>query len=124
MTAQSAPSCVAHTEAAWQALLVNSKPTLTHLDATGGAYGGGIVVEDPSAEIVVMAAAAAGGVRPGGVPANMQRPAWSHSSFHSAETMTSADTNGWRKDVYRIGAVEVSRDGGLRHKSVFGGADR
>jgi len=72
---QSAPSWVAHTEAAWHALLVNSRPTLTHFDATGGEYGGGEVYDDPSGPMVVTATAGAGGARPGGVPAKMQRPA-------------------------------------------------
>jgi hypothetical protein len=62
-------------------------------------------------------------VRPGGVPANITRPAWSHSILQSADTKTSADTKGWRKAVYRIGAVEVSPVGGLRQRSVFGGAE-
>lgn len=42
MSAQSAPSEVAHTDVAWHALLQNSSPTLTHLEAgAGGTYAGG-----------------------------------------------------------------------------------
>lgn len=63
-----------------------------------------------------------GVVCPGGAPANMTSPPWSHSSSHSAETVTSAAMNGLRNAVYSTGAVDVSREGGFLHKSVFGGA--
>ena len=62
--------------------------------------------------------------RPGGAPAKMTSPPWSHSSSQSAETVTSAAMKGLRKAVYRIGAVEVSRDGGFLQRSVLGGAAR
>ena len=62
--------------------------------------------------------------RPGGAPAKMTRPAWSHSSSQSAATVTSAAMKGLRRAVYKIGAVEVSRDGGFLHRSVLGGAAR
>jgi hypothetical protein len=72
---QSAPSCVAQTDDAWQALLQNSSPTLTHLDAGGGVYAGGAV----DSSIGVAATAGVDDdvdmVRPGGVPANMTSPA-------------------------------------------------
>lgn len=58
----------------------------------------------------------------GAAPANITRPPWSHSISQSALTVTSATTNGWRRDVKTIGAVEVSPLGGLRHRSVFGPA--
>lgn len=38
--------------------------------------------------------------------------------------MTSAAMKGLRRAVYKIGAVEVSRDGGFLHRSVLGGAAR
>ena len=42
MSDQSAPSELATTDVAWQALLQNSRPTLTHFDAGAGAtYAGG-----------------------------------------------------------------------------------
>jgi len=54
----------------------------------------------------------------------MTRPAWSHSSRQSALTVTSAETKGKRRLVKRTGAVDVSRPGGFRHRSVCGGAVR
>jgi hypothetical protein len=63
------------------------------------------------------------GTLPGGAPAKITNPPWSHSSSQSALTVTSAAINGDRSAVYRIGAVDVSRDGGFRHRSVFGGAE-
>lgn len=54
----------------------------------------------------------------------MTRPPWSHSISQSADTVTSAITKGCRRDVNSIGAVVVSRLGGLRHKSVLGAAER
>lgn len=38
--------------------------------------------------------------------------------------MTSAATNGLRNAVYRIGAVDVSREGGFLQRSVFGRATK
>ena len=61
---------------------------------------------------------------PGGGPANITSPPWSHSNSQSAETVTSAAMKGLRSAVYRIGAVDVSPDGGFLHRSVFGGAAR
>jgi hypothetical protein len=59
---------------------------------------------------------------PGGAPANITSPPWSHSSSQSADTVTSAAMKGLRRAVYRMGAVDVSREGGFLHKSVLGGA--
>jgi hypothetical protein len=65
---------------------------------------------------------AAGMTVPGGTPANITSPPWSHSSSQSADTVTSAVMNGCRKAVYSTGQVAVSIDGGFLHRSVFGGA--
>ena len=69
-------------------------------------------------------AVAAVATRPGGAPAKMTSPPWSHSSSQSAATVTSAAMKGLRRAVYKIGAVEVSREGGFLHRSVLGGAAR
>lgn len=61
---------------------------------------------------------------PGGGPENITKPPWSHSISQSAVTVTSARTNGLWRDVYSIGAVDVSRSGGLRQRSVSGRAAR
>ena len=65
--AQSAPSEVAQTDVAWHALLQNSSPTFTHLDAgAGGTYAGGAAprrsgVPAPACPAPLVSAEAVGG---------------------------------------------------------------
>lgn len=73
---------------------------------------------------LLVAAALETASRPGGTPAKITNPAWSHSNSRSALTMTSAEVKRCRRAVYRIGAVEVSLEGGFRQRSVFGGAPK
>ncbi len=116
--AQSAPSDVADTEEACGWPLQNSRPALTHFDGGGGRrYGGGASLgfldSERSANAAGTFASGGGGTRgevgvwvavgvcvwrscvgAGGRPAKMTRPPWSHSISQSAETVTSAATNG------------------------------
>lgn len=114
---QSAPSAVALTEETLIMPEQNSMPALTHLQGSGlwklfpkrFDRTTGRVSED---------------IDRGSPPAKITSPPWSHSISKSAVTVTSATKNGFRIDVNRMGAVEMSPLGGFRQRSVFGPAVR
>lgn len=120
---QSAPSEVALTDAAFTVPDENSMPALTHLQECDGRRDDPVtklrtpISEDEDRKDSV------GSDWLGASPAKMTNPPWSHSISQSALMVTSATTNGLRKDVKTMGAVDVSPLGGFLHKSVLGPAE-